>query len=641
MDQDTNPEALIGKAVRIKNDVKDPIGGGPHMWAGKYGQIAGITPLGAYSVAVGKKSKQFALDELDIVADSAGTESSALAEQPVDTPRPELVYVPPLQAINSPTNPRRRRGLDLDSLTAFADNLRKHKVKSPILVRPLPPSRLEETAHLDPRPAYEIVAGERRWRGAQLAELPVMPMLVEHLSDEEVLEIQLIENIEREDLDDMEEAEGFALLRDRLGYTVEQIADRIGKGRGPSYVRKTMKLLDLTPESREAMYDGHLGRSTGLLVARYPAERQAAVVAFIKSRALKTSTGTEPAPFRTIAPEIYVRFNTVLKTAPFDLEDAELVPDAGACTTCPKRTGGANDLFGDAPDATEACADETCYGRKREAHVVRIRTQAETEGLQVIDGDEAKAARPSPHSNYLQGYVRVSDVAYTQPCDDDQERDVTFEDALRKLGRKAPKPALLIDPHTGVGVKVIPLDVADKLMPPDTKEAPKGNSPAVPATSQPPEDVAWRDGLVRRACLVRCFDAIRTHPRTVDELRLIARAIVPSDDSLPGVEDYMGWTDELENLEAEQVHAIVREKVEAMDAEQLGQFIAMVAIEVALTSWLFPEKNTELLGLYGIDVLAVRDKVTEDLKRQQGNDDAPADADHEDDFSTNLEPSEV
>ena len=170
------------------------------------------------------------------------------------------------------------------------------------LVRLLPASRLEETSGMDPRPAYEVIAGERRWRAAQLAELSTMPMVVRHMSDQAVLEMQLVENIEREDLDPMEEAEGFQLLREKLGYTVEQIADKMGKGRGPSYVRKRMKLLDLTPESREAMYDGTLQLSTGLLVARYPAEKQAAAIKHIAGMATRLPDGTlVPAPFRDVS----------------------------------------------------------------------------------------------------------------------------------------------------------------------------------------------------------------------------------------------------------------------------------------------------------------------------------------------------
>lgn len=618
------PEAdLIGRQVRISLEATDMLSGSPHMWAGKYGEITGQTPLGAYTVVIGsgKKAKVFDLKDLELLPLHEGAGAAAGAAPVAEAvPRStEFVEAAPLLAINSPTNPRRRRGLDMDSLNALATSVRAHGIAQPILVRPLPAARVEETSALEPRPAYEIVAGERRWRAAQIAELATMPMLVRQLSDEAVLEIQLVENIEREDLDAMEEAEGFALLRDKLGYTVEQIADRIGRGKGASYVRKAMKLLDLTPESREAMYDGHLGRSTGLLVARYPAERQAAVVDFIKSQAVvRKGAAPEPAPFRDIAKALYARFNTVLAQAVFDIEDASLVPAAGACSGCPKRTSTAQDLFGDAEHATDSCTDEGCFAAKKAAHVAVVRSKAKAEGLKLLSDEEARAARPSPYSSLLHGYTRVDDVVRVVKGDDGQEREETFADALRSLGRKAPKPVVLIDPYTCEAVRVIPDEVADKLMPPDEDEdASKPARPPFGVDTCPPEEKAWRDSGVRRAALFTAFDMIRTGQRSEAELRRTALALlaVPmSDEALPRMEDYLGWSEELKA--APDVWAVVREKLLAMDVDALGQVIAMASLELVLTSFPHSEDAAAMLATYGIDLLAVRDKVAEDLAKE-------------------------
>ena len=617
---------LIGRQVRISLEATDMMSGSPHMWAGKYGEINGQTPLGAYTVVIGgsKKAKVFDLKDLELlpVHEGAGAAAGAAPVAQAVPRSTEFVEAAPLLAINSPTNPRRRRGLDMDSLNALATSVRAHGIAQPILVRPLPAARVEETSALEPRPAYEIVAGERRWRAAQIAELATMPMLVRQLSDEAALEIQLVENIEREDLDAMEEAEGFALLRDKLGYTVEQIADRIGRGKGASYVRKAMKLLDLTPESREAMYDGHLGRSTGLLVARYPAERQAAVVEYIKSQAVvRKGAAPEPAPFRDIAKALYARFNTVLAQAVFDIEDASLVPAAGACSGCPKRTSTAQDLFGDAEHATDSCTDEGCFAAKKAAHVAVVRSKAKAEGLKVLSDDEASAARPSPHSRMLSGYTRVDDVVRVVKGDDGQEREETFADALRSLGRKAPKPVVLIDPYTGEAVRVIPDEVADKLMPPDEDDgsAHKPGRTPLAVDTCPPEVKAWRDSGVRRAALITAFDLIRTGQRSEDELRRTALALLAqpmTDEALPRLEDYMGWTEDLDA--APDVWLVVRDKVLAMNADALGQLIAMASLELVLTSYPHNEDAAAVLGTYGIDLLAVRDKVAEDLAREDG-----------------------
>lgn len=609
------PEDLVGRIVRIKPEAQDVVSGGAHMWAGQQGRIARPGPFGGWMVQIGRKFKQFSLEDLDLLAEEQPSPEVA-SQSPTSTPaaRTVLVEEPPLAAINSPTNPRKRRGLDLDSLSALAASIRAQGLAQPILVRPLPATRLAETVDLDPRPGYEVVAGERRWRAAQFAELATMPMLVRDLSDEAVLEIQLVENIEREDLDAMEEAEGFALLRDKLGYTVDQIAERIGRGKGASYVRKTMKLLDLTPESREAMYEGHLGRSTGLLVARYPAERQAAVVAFIKSMAVKTPRGTDPAPFRTVAPALHSRFHLALGEAAFDIEDADLLPEAGACSTCPKRTGQAQDLFGDEDNTVDAhCTDDACFAAKKAAHVQRIHVVAKSEGLTVIDGDEALKARPYPYGSYLRGYTSVTDTCRTVQGEDGKELEVTFEDALRGMGRKAPKPMMFIDPHSSEAIKVIPDELAEKLRPARETEEESEREPYV--DTRPPEEVAWKsDPMVRRAALFRAFDVIRSsEARNCAELRRTALALLGGcmDDVLPRLEDYLGWSGDLR--EADDAFALVREKVMAMGAEELGHLVAMASLEMVLTTYPHDENAPQVLAEYGIDLLAVRDKVSEDL----------------------------
>jgi ParB/RepB/Spo0J family partition protein len=533
-----------------------------------------------------------------------------------------LVEAEPALAINSPTNPRRRRGLDIDSLRTLADSLATHGLMQPIIVRPLPGQRLEETAGIDPRPAYEIIAGERRWRAAQLADLPTMPMLVRHLSDSQVLELQLVENIEREDLDAMEEAEGFALLRDKLGYTVDQIAERIGKGKGASYVRKTMKLLDLSPESREAMYEGHLGRSTGLLVARYPAERQAEIVKYIKAQATKTKTGSDPAPFRVIATALYTRFNTVLSGAAFDPEDLELVPAAGACSACPKRTGFHQDLFGDADQTgDDSCTDADCFASKKEAHVAIVRRNAQAEGCAVIEGEDATKLKPWQHATWISGHSNLDDTAYTETGNDGTEREITFADALRAMGKKAPKPSVFIDPYTSIATKVIPDALADQLKAKGQKAEPETRRPTYEPEedTRPPEVQAWtkhNGGHLKTAVFLRIFDTIRGRDRTLEELRNTALVLLIGECAERTVE-YPGWADDIED--SNEIASVLRDKLQALPADQLGQIIAMASTEYLLTSYdadQTDEQDVALIESYGIDILAVQDKVVEDLQRQ-------------------------
>lgn len=654
-------EARKGSSVQIKHDCTDLMSGDLHMWAGQHGTLVGVTPLGGVTIAVGKREKIFDLKDFVITAlpGAAPADPIPARVSPIEAaPKldvPELVNVPPLQAINSPTNPRRRRGLDLDSLRTLADSIIAHGLGNPILVRPLPHTRLEETSGMDPRPSYEVIAGERRWRAAQMAELPSMPMVVRHMDDQAVLEMQLVENIEREDLDPMEEAEGFALLREKLGYTVEQIADKMGKGRGPSYVRKRMKLLDLTPESREAMYDGTLQLSTGLLVARYPADKQAAAIKLIAGMATKGTDGTVvPAPFREVSLALYRKFATILKTAAFDITDHTLVMTAGPCTTCTKRTRAHEDLFAESTDAGEdSCLDSQCWDDKKAAHVQRVHANAQARGLQVIEGADAEAIAYTPHSKFRIGYVSLDQTAYIETGDDGEEREVTYGDALRAQGRKAPKPVVLINPYTSRAEELLPNDVAEKVIPKAVQEKKAADmadlmdrqEQAREAADQTPAEVkALRRQDVMRAVLFRLFDGIRQRERTQADLLLIAEQFLAHNTEMFGhVEQYMGW----DSYEGDDPAEYLREKLAALDADQLAQIVTMAALEASLTfegsRYDDESQAVEFIQSQGVDILAVRDKVDDDIRRQNQPDEdqqTAADSD-QDDANTDADSAEA
>ena len=134
-----------------------------------------------------------------------------------------------------------RSDFDETKLNELADNIRQHGVLQPILVRPIGEDR------------YMIVAGERRWRAARIAGLSQIPALVRELSDLEVAQIALIENIQREDLNPIEEAKAFKRLSDEFGMTQEDIARIVGKSR--STVTNSIRLLKLIPQVQEAVVE--------------------------------------------------------------------------------------------------------------------------------------------------------------------------------------------------------------------------------------------------------------------------------------------------------------------------------------------------------------------------------------------------
>jgi len=126
-----------------------------------------------------------------------------------------------------------------DELAELADSIRTKGLVQPIIVRP-------DTA----TGGYEIVAGERRWRASQKAGLHAVPVIVRDLSDKEVLELAIIENVQRADLNPLEEAAGYRDLIERFEYSQEQVSEIIGKSR--SHVANTLRLLKL-PDSIQAM----------------------------------------------------------------------------------------------------------------------------------------------------------------------------------------------------------------------------------------------------------------------------------------------------------------------------------------------------------------------------------------------------
>ncbi len=153
-----------------------------------------------------------------------------------------------------------RRHFDEEYLAELADSIERHGLMQPIVVRAIASDR------------YEIIAGERRWRAAKLANLQEVPVIIRDVSDSEALELGLIENIQRADLNPLEEAAGYQRLMDEFGYTQEKLAPVVGKSR--SHIANLLRLLRL-PDSIKARIDtGELtmGHARALLMAKDPEE---------------------------------------------------------------------------------------------------------------------------------------------------------------------------------------------------------------------------------------------------------------------------------------------------------------------------------------------------------------------------------
>ncbi|MEI9412997.1 ParB/RepB/Spo0J family partition protein [Mesorhizobium salmacidum] len=159
----------------------------------------------------------------------------------------------------NPRNPRRHFG-DAE-LTDLAQSIREHGVVQPVVARPSPTQAGR----------YELIAGERRWRAAQRAGLTEIPVIIREVNDRTALELAIIENVQRADLNPVEEAQGYQQLIDDHGYTQADLGQVIGKSR--SHVANTLRLLKLPDVIRDMLVDGALsaGHARTLVTAEDPA----------------------------------------------------------------------------------------------------------------------------------------------------------------------------------------------------------------------------------------------------------------------------------------------------------------------------------------------------------------------------------
>lgn len=168
--------------------------------------------------------------------------------------RPDTVL--PIERI-FPNPDQPRRDFDAGSLEDLASSLRQKGIIQPLIVRPKPEG-------------YEIVAGERRWRAAQLAQLHEVPVIIRELDDREVIEIAIIENIQRSDLNAIEEAFAYRQLMEKFGHTQEKMAEALSKSR--SHIANLLRLLNLPDEVQALVRSGELssGHARALIGTENP-----------------------------------------------------------------------------------------------------------------------------------------------------------------------------------------------------------------------------------------------------------------------------------------------------------------------------------------------------------------------------------
>lgn len=159
-----------------------------------------------------------------------------------------------------PNRSQPRKEFDEAALADLADSIREHGVIQPLLVRPLPTG------------GYQLVAGERRWRASRMAGLSEVPVVIRELSDHETMELALIENLQRQDLNPVEEAMGYQSLIEDYGLTQDEAAKRVGKSR-PA-VANSLRLLGLCPAVLEKLRTGELSAGHARAVLTLKSEKK-------------------------------------------------------------------------------------------------------------------------------------------------------------------------------------------------------------------------------------------------------------------------------------------------------------------------------------------------------------------------------
>jgi ParB family chromosome partitioning protein len=267
----------------------------------------------------------------------------------------EYRNLPLVSLTESATNPR--RSFDQTALSEVAESIKTQGIIAPLVVRPV-------GQH------FEIVAGARRYRAAQLAGLENAPVRIVELTDTQALETSIVENLQRRDVHPLDEADGFAALMrlEEPKYSVEQIAAKVGKA--PAFIFARLKLVELVPAVVEAFSQDEIGLGHALLLAKLqPAQQEEALAACYQEQYTSGSKAKRILlPVRHLQQWIEHNILLELASAPFSKEDAALVSEAGACLDCPKRTGH-NVLLFEGLTHADQCSDPKCYAAKVEAHV--------------------------------------------------------------------------------------------------------------------------------------------------------------------------------------------------------------------------------------------------------------------------------
>lgn len=534
---------------------------------------------------------------------SENVEGNTVAGPVTALPVGEFTEIPLSSLRESKTNPRRT--FDEAFLDELAKSIREKGVLQPILARPVKDKTFR----------FEIVFGAQRFRGAQRAGIDRIPARVLELDDKAALEVQVIENLQRRDVHPLEEAEGYEQLHLKHGYAIDDLAAKVGKSKGYIYAR--LKYLALGPAGRKAFLAGDLNPSTALLVARIPG-------ADLQAQAVKAITGqgpdADPMSFRRASDYVQRTFMLRLDDAGFSTTSVDLVPAAGSCVACPKRTGNQRELFDDVKSA-DVCTDPGCFRSKRDAAFAQRAAEAETKGLKVIPPTQAKKMFATSGGDHLSHETEQKFVSLDSRCfEDPQGRNYRAV-----LGKAAAEHVTLVQgPDRGAAVELVPKGIVPKLLKEAgvvkaaRSEAAAVRSGAGAHDKYRQQELARKkkaeaEQAVRIEVLRKVLEKVPAAPG-MHELREIATEFVRDVDEVDTVANLMGWTlPKARSYNA--VAALIDREIAKGSAQQLVRLLMAQALisDAHVSSYGTPQPAKRLLAAakhYGVNA----DRVRRDLQ---------------------------
>jgi len=368
-----------------------------------------------------------------------------------ETTREQSIEALPLLKLTTSKTLNPRRTEPKESHDELVESIKRDGILQSIVVR--------RSGHV-----FEVIAGNRRVAAARDAGLQTIPARIVDVDDDEARRLAIVENVQREDLPPVEEATAFELL-ERSGLPVLEIAARVGKSE--SYVRRRMVLAQLPAPAKKALAAGEMSVAVAEQIGRVAnaGERERIWKELAPNGQGYARNEGHLTNVRHVREIIGRDFLLKLGDAPFDPKDANLVPAAGACGPCPKRTGGQPSLFGDVKDQ-DLCTDAKCYRGKCDAAWAILSAAAKARGESVLDDGRKVFEKGYNRRHLSHNWIDVEAEDY---------RD--GKKWRKKLKGKEAEFRLVRNPDTGGIHRVVPRETAERLTrPPRGESSTKDNS---------------------------------------------------------------------------------------------------------------------------------------------------------------------